>query len=219
MKKEKLYLLKSENEVENFIENINQEFYYIDSDGNCYKGNALIDAIGHYGESAFIGEMKEIQPYYFYYAEIEKVSFKKRDIHYVGDSFRTEAYEKQDDAIAEMDNLWRCLSAAEKQNKIVFAYKAFGIPESLENDSDYVGFTAYYNGREYFSHCDAIPISEIFNVDRDISCLDESNLTKSDFSWHYQATIGNVKYKADIDSEEWELWKEIYIDGAIELFS
>ena len=229
MKKEKFknYNLKTNQEVIDFaINDISESLYYIDSDGESWTGSNLKKCIlnSSYDYDVFFGEIKEIEPYYFFLVEEQNISYDinrySSSILYDGDSWGWDICENEAEAISSMLGCWGHLTSNEKNRKIVVIYKCFGIQEHSEciNAADIVGFAAKLNGREYISESfDDLDV--IFSIDSILqNDLDSEKIIECEKSFYYQDSVKDCIFRAQIEEQQYKLWGEIFLDNIVEIF-
>lgn len=225
MRKERVFNLETESQVKGFLEKIDDGCYYIDEFDGCWKGDELKAAI-EYEENydAFSGSYKEIEPYKFFYIEIEKAFFeykyKKLSINYECSSSSWEFCENEKDAFASMERAWSHLTSLEKKKNIVTVYECYGIPEYIEClNGEPVGRASIYRGNEYISYRYVSPyiINMIDDdISGDISC---AYIVFDGINYYFEKEIEGVHYRVEVSRNEWELWQEIFLEKRVEIFA
>ena len=214
MRKERVINLETESQVKEFINNINEDFYYIDFDDESWRGKELKAAI-EYEENydAFVGSYKEIKPYEFFYVEEEENG-------YVG-SWVCDVCNDEKEALSLMEGNWNHLVANEKKKKTTSAYRCYGIPEYYEcrNDAVRIGFAAMYRNREYISYKDVSKY--VINwIDEDLSGeISPAFIVFDGVNYYYEREIDDVHFKVEVSRAEWEGWQEIFLENRVEIFA
>lgn len=219
MRKEKIYELNTEKSVEEFVEKINEGFYYIDEYDECWKGIELKRGVTTLEDfNAFMGTYREIEPYEFYYIEKSDVEYKRDSIIY-HDSDAPVFCASEDEAVSCCFGEFESLHSYDKQKSLVAAYKCFGIPECIEcmNDAEIIGFALRYNCKNYFCNYSETP-NVIFMISKDLERLDADNVEEYDEDLFYCSYVHGAFYGVRIDAEQYRDCKEIYPDEDIHIF-
>ena len=214
MRKEKVINLETESQVKEFINNINEDFYYIDFDNVAWKGKELKAAIEYEDNyDAFVGSYKEIKPYEFFYVEEEENGY--------GGSWVCDVCNDEKEALSLMEGNWNHLVTIEKKKKTTSAYRCYGIPEYYEcrNDAVRIGSAAMYRNREYISYKDVSKY--VINwIDEDLSGeISPAFIVFDGVNYYYEREIDDVHFKVEVSRAEWEGWQEIFLENRVEIFA
>ena len=222
----KIYNLKTNQEVIDFaINDISESLYYIDSDGESWTGSDLKKCIlnSSYDYDVFFGEIKEIEPYSFFYVESQNVTYDiKRynsSILYDGDSWEWGRSDNELEAFSLMFGCWEHFTSREKNKAIVSVYKCFGIPEHMEflNAADLIGFAAKHKGREYISQSSEVP-NVIFRIDSILNQeLNTEKIIEDDNNLYYQDSIDDVIFRVRIKENQFKLFGDLELEDTIEI--
>lgn len=226
MRKERIFNLETESRVKEFVEKINDDFYYIDFDNECWKGDELRESIQYENNyDAFIGSYKEVEPYEFFYVEQESAFLKYSrtgvSFDYNGDSFEVDICETEKVALDTMKAQWDHLTSREKDRKTVFAYSYYSVPEYIGKSSaaKIVGFATKYRNHEYISDRD-FDFYIIDKIDDDISGdVSAAYIVFDGVNYFYEKEIDGVYFRVEVSREEWELWQDIYLEKRVEIFA
>lgn len=214
MRKERVLNLETECQVREFINNINEDFYYIDFDNETWKGKELKAAI-EYEENydAFVGSYKEIEPYEFFYVEEEENGY--------GGSWVCDVCSDEKESFSLMVGNWNRLVKMEKRQKTTSAYRCYGIPEHIEchNDAVRVGFATMYRNREYISYKD-VSSFVISWIDNDLSGeISPAFIVFDGCCYFYEKEVDGVRFKVEVSRTEWEDGQEVFLENRVEIFA
>ena len=225
MRKERVINLETETQVKEFIDNIDEEAFYIDCDGNAYKGNELKDAVEHYQDyDVYIGSYRVIEPYEFFFIEERDGSFfngRRVNSAKYGDSWNCDTCNNEENALALMKNNWDRLVISEKKRKTVLAYKCYGIEEHIEckNNAEMIGVATMYRGREYVSNREVHP-HIIDMIDDDLSKeISAAYIVSDGINYYYGKEIQNVFFIVEVSRAEWEDCGEIFLENHVQILA